>query len=557
VTLSSRRFALFAARYLVPGPLERDARFSALLRELAHAGLRVAGAVALSGVAAYLAYRVVNGAAFVWVEDYFTRKDYVALWDKAVIAALSVGLILIGRWGPGLRVSRLAMAAFVFVAGWVVVLQNFDPDNFNLSAGWLTLLLVVAVGTVPYSPWQVLLVGLGLTAEYWYFSEVNPSAVGDRPQLLFILLAAAVNTIVAGALYASRYAQYRTLRRVAVLKDYASARSRALESALDRERAMLERERAMLDRERSMQEQLVQAEKLASLGRLTAGVAHELKNPLNFVTNFAGLSRDLVAELREALTADPARPAGEVAAESADLLDDLDVNTSKIAEHGRRADAIIRNMLAHSRATPGARRPTDLNRLLDEYVGLAYHGMRAAHSGFNVDIRRDYDPSLGTPEVVPEEMGRVFLNLLDNAFDAVRARAGAGEPGYTPRVTVTTRHLADGDAEVTVADNGTGMPEAIRARVFEPFYTTKPSGQGTGLGLSLAYDIVTAGHGGTIEAASADGEGTTFRLVLPPEPPEIAALPPEPAGAPARASAPGDGTAAPEGTAAAGAAAQA
>jgi signal transduction histidine kinase len=293
----------------------------------------------------------------------------------------------------------------------------------------------------------------------------------------------------------------------------------------------------MLDRERAMQEQLVVSEKLASLGRLTAGVAHELKNPLNFVTNFAGLARELVSELREALTSDPTRLASEVAAEEADLLEDLEVNTSKIAEHGRRADAIIRNMLAHSRATPGERRPTDLNRLLDEYVGLAYHGMRASHSGFNVDIQRDYDPTLGTPDLVPEELGRVFLNLLDNAFDAVRTRAGRGEPGYTPRVSVSTRRLPGDQIQVVVSDDGTGMSEEIAERVFEPFYTTKQTGQGTGLGLSLAYDIVTQGHGGTIEVDSELGRGTTFTVVIPPDPAGTPMMAPTGDGVPARGTA--------------------
>jgi signal transduction histidine kinase len=480
------------------------------MARLAHTGLRVAGGVALVGIAAYLAYHAVLGDPFVWQETYLTRKDHVALWDKLVLASLSVCLIVVGRIGPGLSVARLSMGVFVLVTGWIIVLQNFSPDNYNLSTGWMTLLMIVSVGTVAFKPWHVLLLGFGLIVEYWYFAAITPGAAGDRAGLFFLALATLVNAVVAGALYASRYAQYRGMRRMARLKDYASARSRALAAAL-------ERERSMLDRERAMQEQLLVQEKLASLGRLTAGVAHELKNPLNFVTNFAGLARDLVSELRETLAADPNKPAGQVAADEADLLDDLEVNTAKIAEHGRRADAIIRNMLAHSRATPGERRPADLNRLLDEYVGLAYHGMRAAHSGFNVEIRRDYDPALGTPEVVPEELGRVFLNLLDNAFDAVRARA-ADENGYAPRVSVSTRRRPDGRIEIQISDNGVGMTDDVATRVFEPFYTTKETGQGTGLGLSLAYDVVTKAHGGSIEVDSEPGRGTTFVVVIPPEP---------------------------------------
>ena len=507
VTFRPRRLLVFWTRYLAPGPLERDTRFRTLLSVLAGNGLRIVGVVVAVGVGLYLLYGLARGLDYVWAEVYATRRETTSLWDKLLIAAMGLGVWRIGRRAPGLGWCRTTMAAFVLAAGWIIVLRNFGPDTYNLSGGWLTILLVVAVGTVPYTPWQVALLGGSLAGQYWYFATLSDEISGDQARLTFILLATAICAVVAGVLYAGRYAQYRALRRLSRLKDYAAARSRALEAALERERGMLDRERALLDRERGMQEQLLQSEKLASLGRLTAGVAHELKNPLNFVNNFAQLSRELVGELRDLVDG------GNQSDETVELLDDLDVNTGKIAEHGRRADAIIRNMLAHSRATPGARRPTDLNRLLDEYVGLAYHGMRAAHSGFNVDIQRDYDPALGTPEVVPEELGRVFLNLLDNAFDAVRSRDA--EPGYTPRVSVGTRRLDDGAAEVRVGDNGTGMPDEVRARIFEPFFTTKPSGQGTGLGLSLAYEIVTQTHGGTITVESADGEGTTFILTLP------------------------------------------
>ena len=515
---TKRRFAVLATRYFAPGPLEKDERFRALLSRLAHTGLRIAGTVAIVGVGLYLVYHALHGDPLTWVETYETRKDYVALWDKAVLVALAFGLILVGRWGPGLSVARVCIAAFILCAGWIIVLQNFNPDNYNISSGWLTLLLIVTVGSVSFKPWHILMLGVGLTIEYWYFAAITPGAAGDRAGLFFLVLATVVNAILAGALYASRYAQYRSLRRTVRLKDFASARSRALTAALDRERGML-------DRERAMQEQLVVSEKLASLGRLTAGVAHELKNPLNFITNFASLARELVAELRETLSADPARLAIDVAREEGDLLEDLEVNTGKIAEHGQRADAIIRNMLAHSRATPGERRPTDLNALLDEYVGLAYHGMRASHSGFNVDIRRDYDPVLGTPDLVPEELGRVFLNLLDNAFDAVRERVQTGEGGYEPRVTVSTRRRSDDQIEIRIADEGVGMTDEVAARIFEPFYTTKETGQGTGLGLSLAYDIVTQGHGGTITVDSEVGRGTTFIVVIPPDPAATPMLP--------------------------------
>ena len=253
------------------------------------------------------------------------------------------------------------------------------------------------------------------------------------------------------------------------------------------------------------QQQLIQSEKMASLGQLTAGIAHEIKNPLNFVNNFAGLSQELVDELEEAAGPEEQRA----------LLAALKANAAKIEEHGRRADAIVRQMMEHARSGSGERRVTGLNALVAEYVTLAYHGMRARHPGFAVTLVQDFADDVGEVEIVPQEIGRVLINLLDNAFDAVRERATAEDGAYTPTVRITTQHLEEGGVEVRVADNGAGMPEAVRARVFEPFFTTKPTGSGTGLGLSMSYDIVTHGHRGSLTVESRQGEGAVFRMMLP------------------------------------------
>ncbi|MDX1530011.1 MAG: ATP-binding protein [Rhodothermales bacterium] len=252
------------------------------------------------------------------------------------------------------------------------------------------------------------------------------------------------------------------------------------------------------------QAQLVQQEKLASLGALTAGIAHEIKNPLNFVVNFAGISRELADDLEG--EADPA--------EQEALLADLKANAAKIEEHGRRADAIVRAMMEHARSGSGERRAVDLNALVREYVGLAYHGARARHPAFTVTLEQRFAEAVGRVEVVPQEIGRVLINLLDNAFDAVRQRAADGDAAYVPTVQVSTRRTDD-RVEVRVEDNGPGIPEDTAAKIFEPFFTTKPSGEGTGLGLSLSYDIVVQGHGGALEVESADGGGTVFTVGLP------------------------------------------
>ncbi len=263
-----------------------------------------------------------------------------------------------------------------------------------------------------------------------------------------------------------------------------------------------------------MQQQIITQEKMASLGALTAGIAHEIKNPLNFIVNFSELSRELTAELTEELDALGTAIDADTRGLVAELLADLTSNAEKINSHGKRADSIVRNMLEHSRGKSGERRPTDINALLDEYVNLAYHGMRASDTGFNVTIERDYDPAVGTLDVVPQDLSRVFLNLVNNACYAVHERQQRGEAGYSPILSVSTRRHND-HVEIRIRDNGSGIPTAIREQVFQPFFTTKPAGSGTGLGLSMSYDIVTQEHGGRIAVASEAGAFTEFAIVLP------------------------------------------
>ncbi|MFD2722025.1 sensor histidine kinase [Hymenobacter monticola] len=267
--------------------------------------------------------------------------------------------------------------------------------------------------------------------------------------------------------------------------------------------------RAALTELKTTQAQLIQSEKMASLGELTAGIAHEIQNPLNFVNNFAEVSAELVTELEE----EREKPDRDLELE-ADLLADLKQNLQKIHQHGGRAASIVRGMLEHSRQSSGERVPTDLNQLADEYLRLAYHGLRAKDKTFNATLKPDFDPSLPPVEVIAQDLGRVLLNLLTNAFYAVKKRQEQGEPGYAPTVSVSTKRVGS-DVEIRVRDNGTGMPESVQAKIFQPFFTTKPTGEGTGLGLSLSYDIVTQGHGGTLAVESREGEGTEFIISLP------------------------------------------
>ena len=266
---------------------------------------------------------------------------------------------------------------------------------------------------------------------------------------------------------------------------------------------------------RTAQASLIQAEKMASLGQLTAGIAHEIKNPLNFVNNFAGLSVELLDELKEAAAPAVATLGDDMRAEIDETIGMLTGNLEKIAEHGRRADGIVKNMLEHSRGGSGERRAVDLNGLVEEALNLAYHGARAQDQGFNITLERDFDRALAAIELAPQEMTRVFLNLFANGFYAATKRQRDGsEPDFRPTLNVTTVDLGEA-VEIRIRDNGTGIPPEIRDKLFQPFFTTKPTGEGTGLGLSISYDIVVQQHGGTIAVESRVGEFTEFAIRLP------------------------------------------
>jgi signal transduction histidine kinase len=269
---------------------------------------------------------------------------------------------------------------------------------------------------------------------------------------------------------------------------------------------------ASLEELRTAQDRLVQTEKLASLGQLTAGIAHEIKNPLNFVNNFSALSSELIDELNDVLK--PVTLEGNVREEIEELTHMLKGNLEKVVQHGKRADSIVKNMLLHSREGSGEHRPADINAIVEESLNLAYHGARAEKSGFNITLKRDLDPAAGMIDLYPQEITRVFLNLISNGFYAATKRKEAGDESFEPTLSATTKNLGNA-VEIRIRDNGTGIPLEVKEKMFNPFFTTKPAGEGTGLGLSMSHDIVVKQHGGKIDVDTEPGAFTEFIITLP------------------------------------------
>jgi signal transduction histidine kinase len=339
-------------------------------------------------------------------------------------------------------------------------------------------------------------------------SRDNAARLGFRSALAAPLLRDKVS-IGAIALRRPEFGAF-TPNQVELLKSFAAQAVIAIENV-----RLFTELRDSLERLKAAQANLIQSEKMASLGQLTAGIAHEIKNPLNFVNNFAGLSSELVDELKQSVDALLAEPDEGKRAELQDTMDLLTGNLAKIIEHGRRADGIVKSMLSHSRGGRGDWQECNINGLVEEALNLAYHGARAQDKDFNVTLERDFTSETKLIEVVPQDITRVFLNLFGNGFYATRKHhLGGADADYRPTLTVSTREFVEA-VEIRVRDNGTGIQPEVRAKLFQPFFTTKPTGEGTGLGLSISYDIVTQQHGGTIEVESEPGSFTEFIVRLP------------------------------------------
>ena len=398
-----------------------------------------------------------------------------------------------------------------------------------LSSIWIEMILHAVLAT-----WFV-----GWATGYWMYCVIMIAAMSLLPRIQWLSMVTYLFTVVlfgtwylSGASFESVYILEPGVIRLKFVVNAAVAigfmvlvinlavilQQRAWRK-VEQFRATAEEERqnaeAALHNLQTTQDQLIHQEKLASLGKLTAGIAHEIKNPLNFVTNFAALSKDLAQDLCEAIESNESIE---------DVVDDLVQNAERICRHGQRANEIVKNMMQHAANRQSERSVTDLNTLVEQHLDLAYHGKRVHVPEVNVSVEQQLGEDVGDVEVVSSEIGRVLLNLLGNAFDAVCESALEDTTGtYTPRVIVSTKRAED-RIEVRVSDNGPGIPPEIQNKVFEPFFTTKPAGSGTGLGLSMSHDIVHQGHGGTLTVESGTGTGADFIITLPAVSPQVSGL---------------------------------
>jgi two-component system NtrC family sensor kinase len=308
-------------------------------------------------------------------------------------------------------------------------------------------------------------------------------------------------------LAAAVFATHRFQKQRIVLAERQRTQKRELAHAKEIEKAYTEL--------KATQAQLIQSEKMASLGELTAGIAHEIQNPLNFVNNFSEVNKELIDEMEKEFVSGNKEDGIAIAS-------DIKQNLDKVIHHGKRADAIVKGMLQHSRSSSGVKELTDINALADEYLRLSYHGLRAKDKSFNATMQTDFDKNIGLINIIPQDIGRVLLNLYNNAFYAVtekkNASTSSAEQQYEPTVSVSTKKISSKSdsyrIEIRVKDNGTGIPQKVLGKIYQPFFTTKPTGQGTGLGLSLSYDIIKA-HGGEIKVETKEGEGAKFIILLP------------------------------------------
>ncbi|MBD0376222.1 MAG: histidine kinase [Flavisolibacter sp.] len=405
-------------------------------------------------------------------------------------------------------ILSIPIGTFVYGWGWLIAALLFT----NIVNLVITYIALKAVRNHKKGAWIIAAGGVGFLI-CWFIFTLQWFGFLDQYYIDLFTLAQLFIPVAVSIYLGYDFARtYRSLQQKLTEVERLSKEKQEL-LAMQKEALEIQVQERTAQLHQSLQElkttqaQLVQREKMASLGELTAGIAHEIQNPLNFVNNFAEINTELLNELKQEVQSNNKE-------EVLQITDTLKDNEQKIVHHGKRADAIVKGMLQHSRVSTGEKQSTDLNALVDEYLRLSYHGMRAKEKGFTATIQTDFDIALSKLSLVPQDIGRVLLNLFNNAFYSMNEKKKQLNGTYEPVIQVTTRRL-DNKVEVSIKDNGTGIPQKALEKIFQPFFTTKPTGEGTGLGLSLTYDIITKGHGGDIKVNTKEGEGTEFIIQLP------------------------------------------
>ena len=450
------------------------------------------------------------------VKNIFILKNSYLIFQTVSYFFLLLSVYTIFKQKPGwifwifrmLCIVAILCGTYIFPLGWLVYGTGLST-LLNLEA---TRLAFIAMKRKQKGAW-IMVIGGAIYSLSWFLFNLRFLHIFNFDIGIDFFLISILSIPVSFAIYfgydfglTNRILQQKLLENEVLSKEkqeILSTQNETLEKQVAEKTAELSKSLTAL---KQTQSQLIQKEKLASLGQLTAGIAHEIQNPLNFVNNFSEVSNELIDEMNTELDKGNINEAKLIAR-------DIKQNLEKINHHGKRADAIVKGMLQHSQISTGQKEPTDINKLCVEYLRLSYHGLLAKDKSFNATLKTDFDTSIGNINIIPQDIGRVLLNLYNNAFYAVNEKTKSGVAGYEPTVSVSSKKI-NSNVEIKVADNGNGIPQKIVDKIFQPFFTTKPTGQGTGLGLSLSYDIVKA-HGGEIKMETQEGEGTTFTIVLP------------------------------------------
>lgn len=511
-------FRQFRSIYFRASETERDEGFVEVLRTQMRTGLYVSGALGIFAILAFVSANVlIVGKALVWSYEGADPMTEVVGWDKLFSLVVCASVVAFARRTITLQAGRLLASVVVLIVSAAFLWDDLLHGDMSNSIAYLTLALLAVTGTIPFRPGQALLLTLAVALLFYGFSTLLPPEAFIREdqiiaaQLVYLSILSVLLTGISALIYHSRFEEYRSRKVAEELYDTVREQS---EQMLAMERAKVTELEQAYQNLKDAHVQLVHAEKMASLGRLTAGIAHEIKNPLNFISNFAVTIVDFEQDLENELAALRERYGDEEVSRIEPILSEIREACHKIHHHSQRADVVLKRMLQHAQGRPGERRTTDLHMLISDCLAISQGAFRVEKGERLVKVERKFDPTIGTVDVVPREMAHVILSLLNNAFQSVLSRSEGFDPSYIPHVRIGTSRK-EGHVEIRIEDNGLGIPESIRKDLFEPFTASHSAARRTGYGLATSYDIVVNGHGGAMTFEDREGGGVIFTVRLP------------------------------------------